>query len=274
MWSGLTIMCWSIIRLTTWRPSVGQPARVAVRRGRIGGQRAARHAERPERWCPARRCPAARRSSIVLSCSGPGAGPRAPERAGAELVAAVDQHADRAAVEAHAGQRVVELVEQQRRAHAAAGTARRARGRPAPGRTSGWSQPRQPNGSETSISRTTAILPCVDDAPRLEGVGDDLEEPLARAAGLRVDVALQLADVRRSPRRTVSISSQLVLRLGCSSHSTRFSLTLITISRRPAHPGALDPAPVGALVGEVARSPRGQLRVAAACRGAARGCRS
>jgi len=38
-------------------------------------------------------------------------------------------------------------------------------------------------------------LALVDDATRLVGVGDDLEEALPRAAGLRVHVALELADV-------------------------------------------------------------------------------
>ena len=37
-----------------------------------------------------------------------------------------------------------------------------------------------------------------------------------------------------SPRRTVAISSQSVTRTACSEHSTRFSLTLMTISRSPA----------------------------------------
>ena len=36
------------------------------------------------------------------------------------------------------------------------------------------------------------------------------------------------------PRRTVSISLQLVSRLACSSQRTRFSLTPMTISRSPA----------------------------------------
>ena len=35
------------------------------------------------------------------------------------------------------------------------------------------------------------------------------------------------------PRRTVSISLQLVSRLACSSQRMRFSLTPMTISRRP-----------------------------------------
>ena len=50
-------------------------------------------------------------------------------------------------------------------------------------------------------------LALVDDAPRLERVGDDPEPALARAAALGVDVVLQLADPLACSR-TPSISLQ------------------------------------------------------------------
>ena len=52
-------------------------------------------------------------------------------------------------------------------------------------------------------------LAVVDDLARLERVGDDPEPALARAAVLRVDVVLQLADALAPAAARVSISLQL-----------------------------------------------------------------
>ena len=157
---------------------VGEAARVAVRRRRIGGERARGHAEpgpAARRWWSW----TARRTRSWLSARGPGAGLRAPERAGAELVAAVDEHADGAAVEAHAGQRVVELVQEQRSSARRGRRTRRARCRPGPGRSVGWSAAAAAEELGDLDLEDDRHLALVDDAPGLERVGDDLEEALA-----------------------------------------------------------------------------------------------
>ena len=105
-------------------------------------------------------------------------------------------------------------------------------------------------------------LALVDDAPGLEGVGDDLEEALARAAGLGVDVALELADVLEAPAHGVHlVAVGLPVRLQLAQHPVLVDAH--DHDPQAAQPGPLDPAPVGALVGEVVGAPGGHLGIAA-----------
>src|SRR5438046_8925129 len=95
----------------------GEPARVAMRRVGIGRQRAALNSDHPEQGVGGRAARLEAREDLVV-VQGARAGAGAEERAGALLVAAVDEDPDRAGGEADARERVVELVEQQRRANA------------------------------------------------------------------------------------------------------------------------------------------------------------
>src|SRR2546421_11948272 len=105
------------------------------------------------------------------------------------MVAGVDEHADRTAVEADPGERIVELVQQQRGADAELVhlvellgdlALAAARGLPAAA----------VEGLRQLDLEHHGQLALVDHAARLVWVGDDLEEALAWAARLGVDVAL------------------------------------------------------------------------------------
>ena len=126
----------------------------------------------------------------------------------------------------------------------------------------GCSQPMQSNGSEISISSTTAIRPWLITRRACERVGDDLEEALAGPAGLRVDVVLQLADVLEPAAHRV----HLVAALGAVGLQLAQHAVLVDAHHHQPQSrllDALDPALVHALVGEVVLGPLGKLRVAA-----------
>ena len=126
----------------------------------------------------------------------------------------------------------------------------------------GASQPRQPNGSRDLDLQHDRHPARVDDAPRLVRVGDDLEEPPARPAGLRVDVALQFADVvEPAPHRRHLVAVGPAVGLQRAQHAVLVDAH--DHQPQPGHPRALHPAPVGALVGQVRRLPLRQRRIAA-----------
>ena len=200
MWSGSTIICLSIMRSHQVVAERGQPARVAVRR------RADRRApRRPGRSAPStspisdvareRRAPSycvvvvdvvLRPWQVCMSQNVP-VSMMLPVLTTTPVVPPSPRDA---------GERVVELVDQ---LHVA--DAERRRPRPGAGRLSARSQlgcrcqPRQSKRLGDLDPEDDRELARVDDAPRLERVGDDPEQALAGAAALRVDVVLQLAHV-------------------------------------------------------------------------------
>lgn len=229
-----------------------EPARVAVRRGRVDGRDAARQAGRAEQLPDHTRDLRHRRVDVVV-VQRARAGLRAPERPGAGEVAGVDQQADRAAVEAHADERVVELVQQQHGTHAEAMqlvkprvdlrlVARRVAGARAAERLGDLDL--QHDGHP----------PLVDHAACLLGVGDDLEETPCRARRTAVDVVLELVDRLEAVAYGVHLVA-VGLAVGLQQAEDPVLVGAHDHQPQPGHPRALDPAPVGALVGQVGRRP-------------------
>ena len=69
----------------------------------------------------------------------------------------------------------------------------------------------QSNSSRDLDAEDHRELALVDHSPRLERVGDDPEPALARAAGLGVDVVLQLADPPRLEAHGVHLVAAVAL---------------------------------------------------------------
>ena len=174
-----------------------EPARVAVRRRRIDRQRPAGQ-QLAEQVADEHVARGARQRHLLVVglLVGALAGLHVPELAGLVEVAGVDDDAGRAAVARHAAEAVVELVDQLHVAHAevvvdlveapvdvGVGAVADAVVQPAV---------EEVRDLDAGDDRELAG---VDDAPRLERVGHDPEPALARAALLRVDVALQRAQV-------------------------------------------------------------------------------
>jgi hypothetical protein len=95
------------------------------------------------------------------------------------------------------------------------------------------SQPRQSNGSEVSISSTTATRPELMTRRASNGSVTTWKKPLPGPPACASTYCWRSL-IAWKPRRIVSISLQLSVRLACSSQSTRFSLTPMTMSRMPA----------------------------------------
>ena len=175
-----------------------------------------------------------------------------PELAGRVLVAGVDEHAARTAVELRAAERVVELVDREHRADAGVvelvelavdlgGIAlRRAVELPAV------------EHLRHLDPEHDGELAVVDHPPGLGRVADQPEEALPGAAGLSVDVVLQRVHV-------------LGLLVGAGHLVAVVLLVRIELAERtvldqvgdhepqPGSPGALDPLPVGALMRSATR---------------------
>src|SRR5690349_15627312 len=145
---------------------------------------------------------------------------RAPEVPAEHELPAVDDRADRPVVEAGAAERVVELVDRIERADA----------EPAhlvdPVLHVRDSAVRLVLvlGAAEELGLLDAedhgVLAVVDDPPRLERVGDDPEEALAGAAGLRVDVVLELVHpLRLEVDRVHLVAGVLLVRVDAAEHA-------------------------------------------------------
>ena len=228
-----------------------QPARVAVRPGRIDRRLAAQHAgqRRAGHGAGKGAGSGAAAGGLRVVGLGPGAGPRVPELAEGELVPGVDHQAGGAAVHLGAAQRVVELVHGEERADPELAELVQAAvhlGLVTLGRLVRAAAAEQRRGLHAHDHRELAVG---HHAPGLERVGHDAQEPLARAAVLGVDVVLQLVQALALQLRALHLVARVhAARLQVAQH-------VVVHQQRDHHPQArspraLDPLPVRALVGQ------------------------
>ncbi len=203
------------------------------------------------------RVPLNRRAEDLVVPEWPLAGVGAPEGPGATPVARVDHDAGRAAVEAHARERGVELVDEERGtdAHVVHLLEARVDRVLVAGRRLEVPAAEQLGDLDLQHHRHPAL---VDHAARVVGVGHDLEEALARPACLSVHVALQLVHVLEA----VAHRRHLVARVLLPGHE--LAQDPVVVDRHHHQPqaaqvGALDPPPVVPFVREVVGPPLGEL---------------